>query len=90
MTAHEPVSKSLREHDAAIYLGVTVSFLRASRLEKRRTDGPPYVKLGRAVRYLVPDLDSWLEERRVTASASPIAEGARLSHIAAEAMAAVG
>jgi predicted DNA-binding transcriptional regulator AlpA len=55
----------LTELEAAEYARVSVSFLRASRLTPPRTDGPPYVRLGRrAVRYLVADLDAWIDARR--------------------------
>jgi len=29
-----------------------------------RTPGPPFIKIGRSVRYLVSDLDEWLEQHR--------------------------
>jgi predicted DNA-binding transcriptional regulator AlpA len=39
--------------------------LAAGTLEKMRVygDGPPFIKLGRAVRYRVSDLDAWVGER---------------------------
>lgn len=64
-------TSALKEKDAAIYIGMSVSFLRQSRMEgnrKGRTPAPPYIKIGRAVRYLVDDLDSWLIENRVSHS----------------------
>jgi predicted DNA-binding transcriptional regulator AlpA len=35
-------------------------------LERKRVagDGPPYVKLGRSVRYVEADLIQWVEDRR--------------------------
>ena len=41
--------------------------LSRSTLEKLRVygGGPPYLKLGRLVRYRVTDLDAWLAERMV-------------------------
>ncbi len=54
----------LTEAEAAEYARVSVSFLRASRLTPPRTDGPPCVRLGRAVRYLISDLDAWIDARR--------------------------
>jgi hypothetical protein len=57
---------ALDETAAATYTGLSVSYLRASRLENPRTEGPPFVKAGRAVRYLVSDLDAWLTSRRIT------------------------
>jgi hypothetical protein len=53
----------LREPEAAQYLGLTPSFLRAARVG--RCEGPPYVRVGRAVVYLRPDLDAFLQARRI-------------------------
>ena len=62
----EPIrARTLRERDAAQYINLSPSFLKSARLG--RCDGPPFVRLGRAVRYLVDDLDAWLERRRVSA-----------------------
>ena len=57
----------LRDPEAAHYIGMSESFLRQSRMDGMRenhTPGPPFVKIGRAVRYLVADLDAWLEKFR--------------------------
>lgn len=59
------------EHEAAGRLAVTVSFLRAARYRGRvgkRTAGPPYYKVGGAVRYDLADLDAWLARQRVERS----------------------
>ena len=59
--------RALIEADAADYVGMSVSFLRQSRMDgirENRTPGPPFVKIGRAVRYLKEDLDAWLEQYR--------------------------
>ena len=59
--------RTLSHNDAAEYLGVSVSFLRQARCygdRVGRTPGPPYVKLGRTVRYLITDLDRYLETHR--------------------------
>ena len=64
-------SSALKEREAATYVGMSVSYLRQTRMEgnrKGRTPGPPYIKIGRAVRYLIEDLDVWLKENRVTES----------------------
>jgi excisionase family DNA binding protein len=56
----------MREHltteQAAEYLGVSESWLAGSRV---RGDGPPFYKLGRAVRYIRATLDEWMREREV-------------------------
>jgi hypothetical protein len=54
---------ALRERDAAQYVGLTPSFLRAARVG--RCDGPAYVRVGRAVLYRRADLDDWLASHRV-------------------------
>jgi hypothetical protein len=50
------------EKDASVYIGMSVSFLRKSRMENPNP-GPPFLRLGRAIRYRVADLDRWLEKR---------------------------
>jgi len=49
--------------------------LAESTLEKLRVsgDGPPFVKLGRAVRYRLADLDAWASERVVQSTSQKIA-----------------
>lgn len=62
------VNRSLTEHEAAIYTGMSRSFLRQDRMNgyrKSRTPGPNYVKIGRSIRYLKEDLDAWLERYRI-------------------------
>ena len=57
------VRPSLTETEAAIYLNLSVSWLRKSRegtLPPSSGPFPPYRKLGRSVRYLRADLDEWL------------------------------
>ena len=59
---------AMNDKDAAIYIGMSASWLRKSRCDgylKGRTPAPPHIKIGSTVRYLVKDLDKWLEERRV-------------------------
>jgi len=52
----------LVEREAARVLGCSTSLLRAWR---RRGEGPPYLKIGRLVRYASADLDAFLRGRRV-------------------------
>jgi predicted DNA-binding transcriptional regulator AlpA len=59
--------RAMQDRDAARYIGMSVSFLKQSRMNGDRenhTPGPPYVKIGRSVRYLRDDLDRWLEQYR--------------------------
>lgn len=56
-------TRILHESDAARYIGLSRAYLRAARVG--RCDGPVYIKIGRAVRYHVEDLDAWLRSLRV-------------------------
>ena len=67
--ALELQSKTLRERDAAKYLGMSRSWLAQARMHGN-PEGPPFIKIGRAVRYLREDLDRWLEGRRRTSTSS--------------------
>ena len=61
------------ERAAAAHLGVSVAFLRADRCRGHvggHTPGPPWYRVGRAVRYDLADLDQWLATRRVDRSAA--------------------
>lgn len=57
----------LSDKEAARYIGFSAIFLRKSRSEGNlpgRTSAPPYIKIGRSVRYDVADLDRWINEHR--------------------------
>ena len=59
--------RSLSEAEAAQYICMSRSFLRQSRMDGKRdsrTPAPPFIKIGRAVRYLREDLDQWLDEQQ--------------------------
>ncbi len=59
----------LDERAAAKYITMSESFLRCGRHTGAvggRTASPPFLKLGRAVRYDRRDLDEWLAARRRT------------------------
>ena len=58
---------------AAVYIGMSESWLRQGRMMGRihgRTAPPPYIRIGRAVRYATADLDRWLEANRIDPSGS--------------------
>ncbi|OBP14200.1 hypothetical protein A5320_16310 [Rheinheimera sp. SA_1] len=60
---NSPSKKVLSEIETAEYIGMSRSFLRQSRMEgnrENRTPAPPFIKIGRSVRYLKDDLDLWL------------------------------
>src|SRR3954471_7269492 len=52
----------LRSAEAARYIDMSDSWLRQTRMADR-TDGPPFLRQGRAIRYRRCDLDRWLERR---------------------------
>lgn len=61
----------LTSKEAAVYIGMSHSFLRQDRMNgyrENRTPGPVFVKLGKSVRYLKEDLDAWLNTHRVIRS----------------------
>ena len=58
----------LKTPDAAIYLGVSESWLRQRRMTGNldgKKPSPPYVRYGRSIRYLKTALDRFLSERSV-------------------------
>jgi len=58
----------MTEKEAAEYISMSVSFLRADRMNgvrKNRTRGPEFSKIGRTVRYMKDELDRWLDNHRV-------------------------
>lgn len=67
--SHEINRRCFTEKEAALYIGMSVAFLRKDRSEGKignRTPGPRFLKIGRSVRYLKDDLDLWLNEHLVT------------------------
>ena len=64
-------ARSMTESEAARYVRMSQSYLRQSRMDgdrENRTPGPRFLKIGRSVRYLVDDLDAWLEQFRPDSS----------------------
>lgn len=59
--------RTLYDGEAAQYIRMSESWLRQSRVSGN-PDAPPFVKIGRAVRYLRDDLDRWLEKKRRTST----------------------
>ena len=55
-------SSVLTDREAAQYIGMSESWLRISRMKGSR-EAPPFLKIGRSVRYRQQDLDHWLESR---------------------------
>ncbi|MEQ8693426.1 MAG: hypothetical protein RIC89_21625 [Pseudomonadales bacterium] len=67
---HHPetaTQRALTEKQAAAYIGMSRSFLAQSRMDglrANRTPAPPFIRIGRSVRYLLDDLDGWLNQFR--------------------------
>ena len=58
----------VKEREAAKYICMSVPFLRQSRMDgvrEGRTPGPPWIRIGRAIRYRIEDLDAWIQKHRV-------------------------
>lgn len=58
----------LTEDQAAKYIGMSRSYLNADRSHGpriKRTKGPVFMKIGKAVRYKKEDLDAWLQQNRI-------------------------
>ena len=64
----QPIKRRLlTDPEAAAYLGMSISFLRQGRMEGRRANrspGPPFIRMGKAIRYDIQDLDAWLAANR--------------------------
>lgn len=59
-----PMRRALSCKEAAIYIGMGTSWLAHGRVEgnrEGRIHHPPFIKIGRTIRYLVEDLDKWLD-----------------------------
>ena len=64
MNKQVSIKRALTEKEAGRYIGMSRSFLAQSRMDghrENRTPAPPFIKIGRAVRYLKEDLDRWLD-----------------------------
>jgi predicted DNA-binding transcriptional regulator AlpA len=56
--------RALTERETAQYIGMSRSYLAQARMDGQRasrTHAPPFIKIGRSVRYLRDDLDKWLD-----------------------------
>jgi hypothetical protein len=63
-----PAPELLDEHEVASIIRMSVAYLRADRSRGHvggATPGPPFLRIGRAIRYRRDDLDAWLAEKRV-------------------------
>lgn len=55
------IQRTVREREAATYVGLSASTLRNARLYGHPAPVPPFIKIGRSIRYRLADLDKWLE-----------------------------
>ena len=60
----------LSRSEVQTLFGLTQRFLEVAAV---RGDGPPFIKIGRSVRYRVSDLRDWIEARRVTSTSQEVA-----------------
>ncbi|MEH6712296.1 MAG: DNA-binding protein [Paraglaciecola polaris] len=63
-TPNNTDKRVLSEMETSQYIGMSRSYLRQARMEgnrDNRTPAPPFIKIGRSVRYLKEDLDQWLD-----------------------------
>lgn len=67
MNSHEAHHPRQSVEQAAVYVGLSVSYLNRARITG---DGPVFLKLGRRVVYETRDLDAWLESRRRMSTSS--------------------
>lgn len=64
LTSHKPVStisNLLTPKEAAALLKVSASWLAKARM---RGDGPPFIKVGRSIRYSEAGLQQWTKSRQ--------------------------
>ncbi len=57
----------LTEIEVAEYLKMSRNFLRLARQRLKangKSAGPPFVKMGRSVRYMRADLDAWIDQNK--------------------------
>jgi len=59
--AHLDCSPLLTAKEAGMYLKVSVSWLAKARM---RGDGPPYIRIGRSVRYAEATLVHWMNSQQ--------------------------
>jgi hypothetical protein len=62
MARYNALARTLREPDAAIYVGCSQAYLRKCRTAGT---GPAFVRIGRMILYKIVDLDDYLERHRV-------------------------
>ncbi len=72
---HDP-DRLIDEHETATLLGLSVRTLQAWRL---RSEGPAFVRLGRAVRYQRGEIRLWIERHTSKPASSVQARGGQVA-----------
>ena len=57
----------ISETEAAPFIGMSRQFLRKSRMNgnlPNHTPAPPFIRIGRAIRYDIQDLEAWIARHR--------------------------
>lgn len=62
MNENTSQNATIHEPEAARYIGLSVAWLRQSRMRGR---GPAFVRIGRAIRYRLADLEAYLSAHRI-------------------------
>lgn len=62
-----PEIAAMTTEDAARYIAMSVAWLKLARNTGHK-DAPPFVRVGRSVRYVRSDLDDWLRAHRHAAA----------------------
>ena len=72
MSEHSlPHDRLLTRAEVEVNFGLSRRYLEIAAV---RGDGPPMVKIGRSVRYLVADLRQWIEARRVNSTSQEVSQ----------------
>jgi hypothetical protein len=66
----------LKPKEAAAHLRTSISTLAKMRVYG---GGPPFYRIGTAIRYSLADLDEWIAETRVRSTSEPVGTGAPLA-----------
>ena len=64
--SHEHHSQLLTEQEVSDRIRMSVAFLRRDRVEGKRsgrTQGPPFLRIGRSIRFRASDVDRWIDTR---------------------------
>lgn len=71
MQEHFSDDRLLSRSEVHSHFGLTQRYLEVAAV---KGNGPPFIKLGRSVRYRVGDLREWIEARRVASTSQEIGQ----------------